>query len=63
MFDFQPQVGGCNYYFFVSYRHCFSCIPNCIFTNDGSVTTYRAIRPIQKGEEMCVAYVDLYQSR
>lgn len=40
-----------------------SCYVNCIFVSDGSQMVFRAIRPIAKGEELCVNYVGLYQSR
>lgn len=39
-----------------------SCYPNCVFANMGNVVALRTIRPVKKGEELCVNYVDLYQT-
>jgi hypothetical protein len=40
-----------------------SCFPNCIYTSEGSSMTFRTIRSVKAGEELCVNYVDLYKTR
>jgi hypothetical protein len=40
-----------------------SCLPNCVyhFINEGRTIVFHALRPIAAGEEVCYAYVPLYQ--
>jgi hypothetical protein len=40
-----------------------SCYPNVVFLNEGNRLVFRVIRPVQKGEELTVNYVGLYQGR
>ncbi len=40
-----------------------ACTPNCGVANDGPVFTVRAMRPIEPGEALTVAYVGLYETR
>ena len=46
-----------------AYRTLGSCVPNTAFMNDGPRLCYRAIEPIQPGDEITVPYLDLYQPR
>ncbi|KAJ3145394.1 hypothetical protein HDU89_007149 [Geranomyces variabilis] len=43
------------------FRH--SCAPNCHFTADKGVLTYRVIKPLKAGEELLVSHIELFQSR
>ncbi len=40
-----------------------SCFPNCAFVNNGSALVFRTVRPVQKGDELTVAYTQLDKSR
>ena len=40
-----------------------SCDPNCVLVLDKSGVSFRCIRAVGKGEELCVSYVNLYQGR
>jgi len=40
-----------------------SCDPNCTITYRGTNVEIYTIKPVKVGEELCVSYVDLYQSR
>ena len=41
-----------------------SCFPNCgYFGTVAGTVAVRAVSPIKSGEELCVHYVDLYQTR
>ena len=40
-----------------------SCLPNCIFINEGSNLTFRVIRDVEANEELTVNYVSLYAPR
>ncbi|KAI8821051.1 uncharacterized protein EV422DRAFT_484195, partial [Fimicolochytrium jonesii] len=43
------------------FRH--SCAPNCHFTADKGILTYRAMKPLRAGEELYVSHIELYQNR
>ncbi|KAJ3155283.1 hypothetical protein HDU86_004373 [Geranomyces michiganensis] len=43
------------------FRH--SCAPNCHFTADKGVLTYRVIKPLKAGEELLVSHIELFQTR
>ncbi|OUM66029.1 hypothetical protein PIROE2DRAFT_6827 [Piromyces sp. E2] len=40
-----------------------SCDPNCTITYEGTNVQIFTIKPVKVGEELCISYVDLYQSR
>ncbi|KAJ3010951.1 hypothetical protein HKX48_007121 [Thoreauomyces humboldtii] len=40
-----------------------SCAPNCHFTADKGVLTYRVVKPVKAGEELLVSHIELYQPR
>jgi len=40
-----------------------SCDPNCTLTYRGTNVEIYTIKPVKVGEELCISYVDLYQSR
>ncbi|GMH44958.1 hypothetical protein BSKO_12915 [Bryopsis sp. KO-2023] len=40
-----------------------SCRPNCCFSAEGPVMTFRAIRDIMPNEQMCVSYINLMEPR
>jgi hypothetical protein len=40
-----------------------SCDPNCTITYEGTNVQIFTIKPVKVGEELCVSFVDLYQSR
>ena len=40
-----------------------SCRPNCVVSFDGPVLVVRAIQPVKAGEELTIAYVELYAPR
>lgn len=40
-----------------------SCLPNCIFINEGANLTFRVIRDVDPNEELTVNYVSLYAPR
>ncbi|TPX56565.1 hypothetical protein SpCBS45565_g08379 [Spizellomyces sp. 'palustris'] len=40
-----------------------SCAPNCHFTADRGILTYRTIKPIKAGEELLVSHIELFQPR
>ncbi|EFJ31966.1 hypothetical protein SELMODRAFT_439878 [Selaginella moellendorffii] len=40
-----------------------SCRPNCCFASEGSVMYVRAVQDIPKGAELCLSYINLYESR
>ncbi len=40
-----------------------SCLPNCIYTNEGPQLVVRLLRPVLEGEELCVNYTELYAAR
>uniref|UniRef100_A0A6F9DU65 [histone H3]-lysine(4) N-trimethyltransferase n=1 Tax=Phallusia mammillata TaxID=59560 RepID=A0A6F9DU65_9ASCI len=39
------------------------CNPNCVATNNGVNLELRALRPIEKDEELCISYVDSMETR
>lgn len=43
------------------FRH--SCAPNCHFTADKGMLTYRTVRPIKAGEELLISHIELFQPR
>ena len=40
-----------------------SCLPNCTYTNEGAQLVFRLLRTVREGEELCVNYTELYESR
>ncbi|CAI5461831.1 unnamed protein product [Closterium sp. Yama58-4] len=40
-----------------------SCRPNCCFASQGNTMVVRATSHIDKGTELCVSYINLYESR
>ncbi|KAL6049140.1 SET domain-containing protein [Balamuthia mandrillaris] len=40
-----------------------SCKPNMCYSTVGDIVYLTAIKPIAAGEELCISYIDLYQSR
>ncbi|KAI8914693.1 hypothetical protein DFJ77DRAFT_462993 [Powellomyces hirtus] len=40
-----------------------SCAPNCHFTADKGILTYRVIKPVKAGEELLVSHIELFQPR
>lgn len=40
-----------------------SCRPNCCFFSEGNVMHVRATQEISKDKELCLAYINLYESR
>ncbi|KAI9093817.1 hypothetical protein DFS34DRAFT_630444 [Phlyctochytrium arcticum] len=40
-----------------------SCAPNCHFTADKGVLTYRTIKQVKAGEELLVSHIELFQPR